>query len=126
MPIERILLVGHCGFDASSLRRAAEAAVDAPVAEAYGADDVRQAGPSTLLLINRQLGWGFGATSGVDLIRELARQPNPPAMMLIPNYEDAQAAAVEAGALPGFGKSQIGTADATRRLRDAVEAPSRA
>lgn len=120
MPIHRILLVGHCGFDASNLRAAIGAAVDVPVSEALHADDATAAGPDTLLLINRQLGYGFGVQDGVELIRRLAQNPQPPAMMLVSNYADAQQAAVEAGALPGFGKAELGTAVPAQRLREAV------
>lgn len=122
MPINRILLVGHCGFDSANLRATVQdAAEGVPVAEAYG-DDVRKAGSDTLLLINRQLPYGYGTGSGVDLIRELAKKADPPAMILISNYEDAQRQAVAAGARPGFGKSELGDREMVDRLRAAMHA----
>ena len=41
-------------------------------------------------------------------------------MMLVSNYPDAQAAAVEAGALPGFGKRDIGSPRVKELLRQAL------
>jgi len=120
--IKRIVLVGHCGFDSSQLEsfvRRTAGGVD--VISAGGQKDVEaHASPESLLLINRQLGWGFDAKSGVDLISRLSEVEAPPKLMLISNYADAQQQAEEAGALPGFGKAQIGSAEATATLRDAL------
>ncbi|MGB0767835.1 MAG: hypothetical protein ACPGYV_09000, partial [Phycisphaeraceae bacterium] len=41
-------------------------------------------------------------------------------MMLISDYPEAQQAAVEAGALPGFGKSHIADAKTRQRITDAI------
>jgi hypothetical protein len=41
-------------------------------------------------------------------------------MMLVSNHPDAQTAAVAAGALPGFGKRQIGTPRVSEVLRQAL------
>jgi hypothetical protein len=40
--------------------------------------------------------------------------------MLVSNYADAQQAAVAAGALPGFGKREIGTPKVKELLRSAL------
>jgi hypothetical protein len=40
--------------------------------------------------------------------------------MLISNYEDAQARAVEAGAAPGFGKAAVHTPRALEAIRAAL------
>lgn len=77
--------------------------------------------PRSLLLVNRVLEPGFAEdSSGIALIRKLAALPNPPRMILVSNYEDAQAQAVEAGALPGFGKAQLGKPETRQRLLDAI------
>ena len=59
-----------------------------------------------------------------DLAKELIRllKKNHPELkvMLVSNYEDAQEAAVSAGALPGFGKREIGTDKVRDLLRDAL------
>lgn len=73
-----------------------------------------------LLLLNRQLDWGFKTDEGVELIRALrAEHPNL-RMMLVSNYEDAQEAALQAGALPGFGKRDIGSPKVAEILRAAL------
>ena len=123
MPITRIALVGHCGFDSGSLKRFAQ--VVAPQAEVTRVNDQRAlddvAGPDTLLLINRVLDGAFRVGgSGVDLIRDTAQADEPPAMMLISNYEDAQQEAIDAGALRGFGKSHIADTNTTERVADTI------
>ncbi len=40
--------------------------------------------------------------------------------MLVSNYADAQKEAVEAGALPGFGKADLGDGQTHERLRNAL------
>ena len=42
-------------------------------------------------------------------------------MMLVSDYAEAQAAAVEAGAVAGFGKSQLGATEVVERVRGAME-----
>ena len=69
-----------------------------------------------LLLFNRVLEFGFSADLGVDLIKRFRAEHPDLKMMLISNYADAQKAAVEAGALPGFGKREIGTAKVSEIL----------
>ena len=74
-----------------------------------------------LLLFNRELGYGFSETAGVKVIERL-RAGNPALKaMLVSNYPDAQAAAEAAGALPGFGKRELGTKRVTELLREALQ-----
>lgn len=124
MPIARIALVGHCGFDAGPLSRfAKEVAPHARVVcvnEQAELDDLM--GSNTLLLVNRVLDGRFDVgSSGIELIREVAAQADWIPAMLISNYEDAQQQAQEAGALPGFGKSQIANAAVRQRITDAIK-----
>ena len=127
---KKVALVGHCGPDSSYLRMAVRGAVrDADVSMA---DDEREltraieAGVD-LLLLNRELDYGFSNRKGVDLIKRLRPQHPHLRMMLVSNYEEAQADAVAAGALPGFGKREIGSARVKEVLLAAlaVEEPSR-
>jgi hypothetical protein len=120
---KKVLLVGHCGPDSSYLRMAVRGA--APEAQVLMADDANELrgaldGGVDLILFNRELGWGFDEDQGVEMIRWL--RPNYPAlkMMLVSNYPDAQRAAEEAGALPGFGKREIGGKRVTEVLRAAL------
>jgi DNA-binding NarL/FixJ family response regulator len=74
-----------------------------------------------LILFNRELGYGFQDKMGVDAIKRLrATQPNLKTM-LVSNYADAQAAAVANGALPGFGKREIGSPRVIEVLKAALE-----
>jgi len=123
MPIKRIALVGHCGFDSGSLSRFASDAL--PDAEVVRINDQkaldRVAGVDTLLLINRVLDGRFDVGgSGIELIKTIAAKPDASPTMLISNYADAQEQAVAAGALPGFGKSDVGDQATKQRITDAV------
>ena len=120
---KKVVLVGHCGPDTSYLRMAVTSALRG--ATVLAADDAQElsallADGVDLLLFNRELGWGFDENEGVDVIRSLrARHPNVK-MMLVSNFPEAQAAALSAGALPGFGKREIGTPRVTQLLREAM------
>jgi len=105
--ISRIVLVGHCGIDRAMLGHTLrKLSGGIPVTNANDLRALEQAATSdSLLLVNRVLEHGLGTSSGLDLIRDLAGREHPPQMMLVSNYEDAQQQAVEAGALPGFGKA---------------------
>ena len=119
----KIVLVGHCGPDGSYLRMAISRAVQD--AQVLMADDQREldellAKGVDLLLLNRVLDFGFEQTEGAELIRQL-RATNPQLrMMLVSNYPEAQAEAVAAGALAGFGKREIGSPRVTELLRAAL------
>jgi len=121
-PITHVALIGHCGFDGSALIRLARQAL--PEAQVDAVNHQKQLDahrrPQSLLLVNRVLDGRFDAADGIELIRQLAANADPPRMMLISNYDDAQAQAVEAGALLGFGKSQMGSPASAQRLRDAA------
>ncbi len=77
-------------------------------------------GGADLLLFNRQLDYGFEDELGCDLIRKLRLQYPNVKMMLVSNYPDAQAEALAAGALPGFGKREIGQPRVNELLRAAL------
>jgi len=121
---KNILFVGHCGPDNSYLRMAAKRAI--PDAEILMADDSREltqvlaTKDIDLILFNRELGYGFDPDEGVEVIRALRPTHADTKMMLVSNYPDAQQAAIAAGALPGFGKRELGTPRVTELLRDAL------
>ena len=73
-----------------------------------------------LVLFNRELGYGFADKVGVDAIKRLRSQNSNQKMMLVSNYAEAQAEAVANGALPGFGKREIGSPRVTELLRTAL------
>jgi len=122
---KRIVLVGHCSPDSSHLTMAVTGALPgAKVIRTHDDKGVEQAmaDGADLLLVNRAMEPGYGHGDGNAYIRDLkARRPDA-RVMLVSNYPDAQAAAVEAGALPGFGKSELMTERVKQLLRDAVGA----
>src|SRR4051794_8518628 len=102
---KKVVLVGHCGPDTSYLRMAVTSALRG--ATVLAADDAQELDALLLegvdlLLFNRELGWGFDESEGVDVIRSLRARHPQVKMMLVSNYAEAQAAAAAAGALPGF------------------------
>ena len=126
---KKIALVGHCGPDSSYLRIAVSRAErDVQVLSVDDDSDLKRALDEgvDLLLLNRQLDYGFDEREGVDLIRKLRAKYPAVKTMLVSNYSDAQAAAVAEGALPGFGKREIGTPRVAELLRDALKSPAAA
>jgi two-component system chemotaxis response regulator CheY len=121
----KVLLIGHCGADASYLRIAVRAAV--PEAQVLAADEPAEVQKAVadgvdLVLVNRELGYGFESDSGVELIASLHATHPELKMILVSNYADAQAAAVAAGALPGFGKRELGSKRVVELLRGSAQA----
>ncbi len=123
--VKTVVLVGHCGADSWSLQNAVGKALGKEVS-IISADDAASmdaaATPEHLWLVNRSLGWGYDHEDGIALIGAYAGRENPPRMMLVSNFAEAQEKAVEAGALQGFGKNALHTEAVTRALRDAVGA----
>jgi hypothetical protein len=120
---KKVVLVGHCGPDSSFLRMTVSA-VDRGIAVSM-ADDSHELkaaldGGADLVLLNRELGWGFDQPLGVDVIKLLGRAYPQTKFMLVSNYADAQAAAIAAGAVPGFGKREIGQPRVGQLIRDAL------
>ena len=121
---KKVALVGHCGPDSSYLRIAVSRAErDIQVVSVDDDSDLKRVlnDGVDLLLLNRQLDFGFDEDEGVALIRRLrAAYPNV-RTMLVSNYPEAQAAAVAEGALPGFGKRDIGSPRVAEMLREALK-----
>ena len=121
---KKVLLVGHCGSDSTYLRiavsAAAKGAVIIPVDDATTLRDALEAG-ADLVLVNRQLDFGFDTDEGVELIRQLRAAHPGLKMMLVSNYPDAQQAAIQAGALAGFGKRELGTPRVKEILLSALQ-----
>ena len=120
---QTIVLVGHCGFDAPRLER--EIGRHCPKFEVLTINsdeelnDVVEKQPD-LLLVNRQLPYGFETEEGVELIGTLHREHPDLKMMLVSDRPDAQEEAQEAGAVAGFGKADLGSERMTEALRQAL------
>ena len=118
---KRILLVGHCGFDGPRLEKELSGRFpDAEVVRINTEDDLKrecEAG-ADLLLVNREP-VGF-TTDGMELVRRLCGPRVGHKVMLVSDHPEAQDEAVKAGAVRGFGKSEIGQASLTQTVRDAM------
>lgn len=120
----RVGLVGHCSPDSSHLTMALSAAVPGAkvirVTNDAGTDKLLEEGVD-LLLINRAMEHGYSEAVGTDYLRKLKSNYPAVKMMLISNFADAQEAAVKEGALPGFGKNAVMSADTKKKLQEALK-----
>ena len=126
---KRILSVGQCVPDQSSISRFLQQKFDVTIQTAENADEALSmiyAGPFDLVLINRIFDRDGG--SGIDFIRDLRADPTSAhvPVMLVSNLPDAQERAREHGALPGFGKSEIGSPQLAKRLEKHIISESAA
>jgi hypothetical protein len=126
--MKRIALVGHCGPDSSYLVMAARRA--APEAAVERVDDEQalkafvEAG-GCVLLVNRVLDGEFADQNGIELIRRVNDDPvarGRVRSLLVSNYPDAQVSAEQAGAMPGFGKRDIGSERVSAAIQAALGA----
>jgi CheY-like chemotaxis protein len=121
---KKVALVGHCGPDSSFLKIAvSRAAREAKVLSADDSQSLKRVLDDgvDLLLLNRQLDFGFDEEEGVEVIRKLRATHPQVKTMLVSNYADAQAAAVAEGALPGFGKRELNTPKVAEMIRAALD-----
>lgn len=115
-----VLAIGNCSYDHGNLTAAIHEHFDAEVQAASDvAEALRLLGAESfdLVLVNRIL--EVDRSSGIDLIRRIKGDPQlgGSAVMLVSNFADAQAQAVEAGAMPGFGKKALNAPETIARLR---------
>jgi len=121
MTHKRVLSVGQCAADHWSLSRTLAARFDAEVIDVRDRREALeriQNESFDLVLVNRI--FDADSASGLELIREITGEKgeSKPPVMLVSNYEDAQLAAVEAGAMPGFGKAALGQPAMLARLKE--------
>ncbi|MDQ7013181.1 MAG: hypothetical protein Q9O74_04710 [Planctomycetota bacterium] len=103
----KILLVGHCRPDAFAMRAAlGRYAPGAAFVEVNDTEALRAHPDAAALLVNRVLDGQFGTGNGVELIGMLSDGLRG-RTALVSNLPDAQAEAVAAGAVEGFGKSEM-------------------
>ena len=116
---KRVLDVGQCSVDHGAIRRLLDREFGADVARADGLDDaltLLRSNRFDLVLVNRKL--DADGSDGIEVlhaIRAEAALAEVP-VMLVTNYPEHQAAAVAAGAAPGFGKAELDTAATRERL----------
>lgn len=111
---------GNCGPDFNSIRQMVTSHFGAAVLQTHGAEDTLELlrkRDVALVTVNRKLDRDY--TDGMDVIRqikadaELSKIP----VMLVTNYDEHQATAMELGAVHGFGKLEIGSDAAVERLK---------
>ena len=118
---KRILEVGNCAADHAAICSLIEKQFEAEVVQAHTTDEALSAlsdGSFDLVLINRVL--DRDQSDGLELIRKIKshRGLGDVPTMLISNYPEYQQRAVEAGAAPGFGKSELNDPGTLKRLKE--------
>src|SRR5438128_625057 len=109
--MKRVLSVGQCGADHEAIARIFSRHLDAlvvPVATVDEAWTQLSQESYDLVLANRV--FDADGSLGLDFIRKLKAGEATCAVpvVLVSNYDDAQAEARSLGALPGFGKGALG------------------
>ena len=120
---KKVVLVGHCGPDSSYLTMAVKSASsDIQITAADSDAEMEQAiaDGADLLLLNRVLEYGFAHHTGIELLRDLKKKHPQMKAMLVSNYADAQEAALAEGAVPGFGKRDIGSQKVKQLIQSAL------
>jgi CheY-like chemotaxis protein len=116
---KRVLSVGQCGPDTATIRNYLTSMFDCEVVSTDALADTIRALKSAqvhLVLINRKLDADY--SDGIEILRaiksdaEIAHAP----VMLVTNYPEHQDAAVEAGAMRGFGKLEFEHAETKKKL----------
>lgn len=115
----RVLDVGNCDPDHAMIRMILERHFDVAVDRVMFVDDALQRMRESkydLVLFNRLI--FEDQTEGLALVRKAKADPTVQAapMMMISNFEDAQAAAVATGAVLGFGKARVAKAETVELL----------
>jgi two-component system chemotaxis response regulator CheY len=120
---KRVVLIGHCGPDGSYLRMTiSRVSREISVTMVDDETELQKAIDAgiDLVLVNRQLDYGFKESEGVEIIARLhSAYPNLK-MMLVSNFPESQAEALAAGAMPGFGKRELGSERVANLIREAL------
>lgn len=118
--MKRVLSVGQCLADHGSISRtfAREFGVEVVAARhSRQAQEMLGKEEFALVLVNRIFDAdGFSGIAWIEQTRTSQGHGGPP-IMLVSNYEEAQQQAIEAGAEPGFGKSELGRPAMLERVR---------
>jgi CheY-like chemotaxis protein len=121
---KRVLDVGQCGPDHATIRQYLTRNFDCDVVQVDDADGALAElsnGEFQLVLVNRKLDIDY--SDGVDVIRALKADPKAAAVpvMLVTNYPEHQEAAMEVGAVRGFGKLEFGDPATRARIAEHLE-----
>jgi CheY-like chemotaxis protein len=120
MSAERVLSVGQCVPDhfriAGAFRQLFGTEVVPSDSSREALEKLRQE-RFALVLVNRI--FDADGSDGLELIRQIKADEKIASVpvMLVSNYDDAQAEAVGAGAVPGFGKATLGDPEMLEHVR---------
>lgn len=119
----RVISVGQCGADHMWISSVLKNQFGSQVQGVDNLADVQAAvgqGTIDLILVNRIL--DRDGSPGLEVIKSLKqdRETAEIPIMLVSNYPEAQQSAVEAGALPGFGKSALRDPETHQRLQEVL------
>jgi CheY-like chemotaxis protein len=123
--MKRILDVGNCGPDHAAVTRFFTQHFNCEVAQADRAadamDKLRQQS-FDLVVVNRKLDIDY--SDGMEVLQQTKSTPETAdvPVMMITNYEEHQNAAVEAGAVRGFGKLEYENPETLERVKAVLEA----
>lgn len=114
-----VLDVGNCGPDHAAIKRLLTNTFDAEVLKTDSLGDTMRQLKETnvdLILINRKLDIDY--SDGIEILKSIKADDalSSIPVMLITNYEEHQATAIEAGALRGFGKLELDKPETHDRL----------
>ena len=121
---KRVLSVGQCGPDHSSISRFLserfDVEIDTADLAAEALDKLRES-HFDLVLINRKLD-GDGS-DGLEILTQIKADPDlkDVPVMLVSNFSEAQQSAVAAGAEYGFGKAELSAPEAAARVARILE-----
>jgi two-component system chemotaxis response regulator CheY len=116
---KRVLDVGNCGPDFSTLTGYLTSRFDCTVAQAHGPEDALQqlrAGQFDLVTINRKLDRDY--TDGVEVLKAIKADAaiSGVPVMLVTNLAEHQEAAIALGAERGFGKLEYDKPETQEKL----------
>ncbi len=117
---KRVLDVGNCGPDFSTIESFLSGRFGSEVAQAHGADDALEklrSGAFDLVLVNRKLDRDY--SDGIEVIKQIKSdvELKDVPVMLVTNFPEHQDAAEAIGAQRGFGKLELEKPETEERLR---------
>ncbi len=117
---KRVLDIGNCGPDHNALSHLLSEQFGAQVLQAHGLEDALQALQEQsfdLVTVNRLM--DRDGSEGLEIIKRVKADAglSDTPVMLITNYDEHQQLAVNAGAVLGFGKTQLMSQQTIDRLR---------
>lgn len=120
---KKVLDVGNCNPDHGSLTRLLQSNFDVEVSRTHGMRDtlqLLQTEEFDLILVNRLM--DHDGSSGLEIIKQIKADANTAEtpVMMITNYPDHQESAISAGAISGFGKSELNETDTLKKLEQVL------